>query len=76
MQRIITTVESAAADRVITGFGYTYDDLSRIVEEKLLANAAVSYKALANASKICYTYRIHRMLVLAKGVIYATKRGA
>ena len=66
MQRIITTVESAAADRVITGFGYTYDDLSRIVEEKLLANA----------SKICYTYRIHRMLVLAKGVIYATKRGA
>ena len=66
MQRIITTVESAAADRVITGFEYTYDDLSRIVEEKLLANA----------SKICYTYRIHRMLVLAKGVIYETKRGA
>jgi hypothetical protein len=66
MQRIITTVESTVADRVIIGFEYTYDDLSRIVEEKLLANA----------SKICYTYRTHRMLVLAKGVIYETKRGA
>ena len=66
MQRIITTVESTATDRVITCIEYTYDYLSRIVEKKLLANA----------SKICYTYRTHRMLVLAKGVIYETKRGA
>ena len=32
----------------ITGFEYIYDDLSRIVEEKVLANS----------SKICYTYDV------------------
>ena len=31
---------------MITGFEYTYDDLSRIIEEKVLANS----------TKMCYTY--------------------
>lgn len=45
-QRVVSTVEKTADDTVITGFEYTYDDLSRIVEEKVLANS----------TKICYTY--------------------
>ncbi len=46
MQRITSTVEKTASGAVITGFEYTYDDLSRIVEEKVLANS----------TKACYTY--------------------
>ena len=33
---------------ILGGFEYTYDDLSRIIEEK----------ALANSTKMCYTYDI------------------
>lgn len=45
-QRITSTVERTSAGAVITGFEYTYDALSRIVEEKVLANS----------TKMCYTY--------------------
>ncbi len=45
-QRVTSTVERTAGGTVITGFEYTYDDLSRIVEEKVLANS----------TKLCYTY--------------------
>ena len=45
-QRITSTVERDASDNVIVGFEYTYDDLSRIVEEKNLASSV----------KMCYTY--------------------
>ena len=46
MQRVTSTVEKTAGGTVISGFEYTYDDLSKIVEEKVLANSW----------KICYTY--------------------
>ena len=45
-QRVTSTVEKTASGSVITGFEYTYDDLSRIVEEK----------NLADNTRICYTY--------------------
>ena len=45
-QRIDSTVEKTATGQVITGFEYTYDNLSRIVEEKHLAENI----------KMCYTY--------------------
>jgi RHS repeat-associated protein len=45
-QRVASTVERTASGTVITGFEYTYDDLSRIIEEKVLANS----------TKMCYTY--------------------
>ena len=45
-QRITSTVEKTASGTVITGFEYTYDTLSRIVEEKHLAENI----------KMCYTY--------------------
>ena len=45
-QRITSTVEKTPSGTVITGFEYIYDDLSRIIEEKVLANS----------TKICYTY--------------------
>ena len=45
-QRVTSTVERTATGAVITGFEYTYDDLSRIIEEKVLANS----------TKMCYTY--------------------
>ncbi len=45
-QRVTSTVEKTASGTVITGFEYTYDSLSRIVEEK----------HLADNTKICYTY--------------------
>ena len=48
MQRVTSTVERTVSGDVITGFEYTYDDLSRIVEEKVLASS----------SKICYTYDV------------------
>lgn len=41
-----STVERTATGAVITGFEYTYDDLSRIIEEKVLANN----------TRLCYTY--------------------
>ena len=44
--KVKTTVEKTAAGAIITGFEYTYDNLSRIVEEKVLANS----------TKMCYTY--------------------
>jgi YD repeat-containing protein len=46
MQRVTSTVEKTAGGVVITGFEYIYDDLSRIIEEKVLANS----------TKMCYTY--------------------
>ena len=46
MQRVTSTVEKTGSGAVITGFEYTYDDLSRIIEEKVLANS----------TKMCYTY--------------------
>lgn len=45
-QRITSTVEKTASGVVITGFEYVYDSLSRIVEEK----------HLADNTKICYIY--------------------
>lgn len=45
-QRIVSTVEKTASNVVITGFEYTYDNLSRIIEEK----------HLADNTKMCYTY--------------------
>ena len=45
-QRVTSTVERTSDDTIITGFEYVYDDLSRIIEEKVLANS----------TKICYTY--------------------
>lgn len=45
-QRVTSTVERTAGGAVITGFEYTYDDLSRLIEEK----------ALAHSTKMCYTY--------------------
>jgi len=45
-QRVVSTVEKTAFNVVITGFEYTYDNLSRIVEEK----------HLADNTKMCYTY--------------------
>ena len=45
-QRVTSTVERTASGAVITGFEYIYDDLSRITEEKILANS----------TKMCYTY--------------------
>ena len=45
-QRITSTVEKTSCGVVITGFEYTYDSLSRIVEEK----------QLAENTKTCYTY--------------------
>ena len=45
-QRVTSTVERTVGGTVITGFEYTYDNLSRIVEEKVLANS----------TKMCYTY--------------------
>jgi RHS repeat-associated protein len=45
-QRVISSVERNFAGVVITGYEYTYDDLSRIVEEKVLPNS----------TKMCYTY--------------------
>jgi len=46
MQRVTSTVERTAGGVVITGFEYTYDDLSRIIEEK----------HLDKNTKFCYTY--------------------
>ena len=45
-QRVTSTVERTAGGVVITGFEYTYDDLSRIIEEK----------RLADNTKLCYAY--------------------
>ena len=45
-QRVTSAVTRTAAGVVITGFEYTYDELSRIVEEK----------ALDKNTKICYNY--------------------
>ena len=45
-QRVTSTIEKTATNVVISGFEYTYDALSRITEEK----------HLANSTKICYTY--------------------
>ena len=39
-------MERTSGNVVISGFEYTYDDLSRIAEEKILAGAV----------KVCYTY--------------------
>ena len=46
MQRVTSTVERTASGTVITGFEYTYDNLSRIAEEK----------HLDKNTKFCYTY--------------------
>lgn len=46
MQRVISTVEKTASGTVISGFEYTYDELSRIISEKVLANS----------TEMCYTY--------------------
>ena len=47
-QRVTSTVERTVAGAVITGFEYTYDDLSRILEEKVLANCNSFYKVTKN----------------------------
>ena len=46
MQRVTSTVEKTSSGTTIVGFEYIYDDLSRIVEEKVLADSV----------KKCYTY--------------------
>lgn len=45
-QRVTSTVEKTSGGAVITGFEYIYDDLSRIIKEKVLANS----------TKMCHTY--------------------
>ena len=45
-QRVTSTVERTAGGTVISGFEYIYDDMSKIIEEKVLANS----------TKMCYTY--------------------
>ncbi len=45
-QRVVSSVEKTASGAVISGFEYTYDDLSRIICEKVLANS----------TQMCYTY--------------------
>lgn len=45
-QRVVSTMERTVDGAIITGFEYTYDSLSRIVEEI----------HLAENTKICYTY--------------------
>ena len=45
-QRVTSTAEKTSGGVIITGFEYIYDDLSRITEEKILANS----------TKICYAY--------------------
>ena len=42
----LTSESTTSGGVVITGFEYTYDDLSYVVEEKVLANS----------TKMCYTY--------------------
>ena len=39
MQRVTSTVEKTSSGTTIVGFEYIYDDLSRIVEEKVLADS-------------------------------------
>ena len=60
-QRIVSTVERTASNVVITGFEYTYDNLSRIIEEKHLAENV----------KMCYTYdnlnRVTKRQVISLG---------
>lgn len=46
MQRVTSTVEKASDGTIIVGFEYIYDELSRIIEEKVLADSI----------KKCYTY--------------------
>ena len=46
--RVTSTVERTQSGEIITGFEYTYDNLSRIVEEK----------HLAENEKVCYTYDV------------------
>ncbi len=45
-QRLVSSVDKTSWGSVICGFEYTYDSLSKIVEEK----------NLANSTKVCYTY--------------------
>ena len=45
-QRVTSTVERTAGGAIISGFEYLYDDLSRIIEEIVLAKSV----------KMCYTY--------------------
>lgn len=44
--KVKSTVEKTVSGTVISGFEYLYDNLSRITEEKVLANS----------TKVCYTY--------------------
>jgi len=39
LQRVTSTVEKTSSGTIIVGFEYIYDDLSRIVEEKVLADS-------------------------------------
>ena len=51
-QRVISHVEKTPSGTVISGFEYTYDAMSRIVEEKVLDKN----------TKLCYTYdTLHRV---------------
>ena len=43
MQRVTSTVERTAGGAVITGFEYVYDNMSRIIEEKVLVNSTKMY---------------------------------
>ena len=58
MQRVTSSVERTASGVVITGFEYTYDDLSRIIEEK----------ELANCTKMCYIASFTSMARSPKGL--------
>ena len=66
MQRVTSTVDRTASGAIISGFEYTYDNLSRIIEEKVLANS----------TKMCYTYdelsRVTKRTVKSlSGVVYS-----
>ena len=51
-QRVTSTVEKTSSGAVITGFEYVYDDLSRITEEKVLANSTKIYYTYDNLGRV------------------------
>ena len=51
-QKVTSTVEKTSSGAVITGFEYVYDDLSRITEEKVLANSTKIYYTYDNLGRV------------------------
>ena len=51
-QKVTSTVEKISSGAVITGYEYVYDDLSRITEEKVLANSTKIYYTYDNLGRV------------------------